>query len=279
MTTYFVFSDENGEYKPTPNAHFCGNYPFYIRSAVILDVESWTQLKNQFTNLKLSYELPVNKEIKWSYLWSLTKQIDNLEVITPDKPYYFLKDYKLSRLKEFVGESCKLLCSCPLCKIVLTVTFNETENSWSKYNIQKMHLQEIMQRIEMDLHKEDNNLAVIFFDATSQDVDKLLREAYNDLYYHGDFIKKYSHIKDSISFELSHHSFGIQLADYVAGSFNGSLHDYQFSKNLFRDYLYQLLRREETTNKILGYGIREVPSSADKRSWIEEKLNKLETDY
>ena len=40
MATYLVFSDEAGEYRADPSDAFCKKRPYYVRSAVILDVES-----------------------------------------------------------------------------------------------------------------------------------------------------------------------------------------------------------------------------------------------
>lgn len=275
MATYFVFSDEAGGYRSNPDLSFCIKQPYYVRSGVIIDVDSWNFLKSKFFELKRVNNIPTNKEIKWSYLWSLTKHANNKEIIPIDKPYYFLKDYSLPALYDFVIKSCELLSECPLCKIVLTVTFNEFANSWSKATIYKMHLQEIMQRIEMEIQDEENNLAILFFDSTDRNVDNLLREAYSRIYFQGDFIQAYAHIKDSISFELSHQSFGVQIADYAAGSFNGFLRDYKFSSDLFDNHLCKLLRREKSTGKILGFGIREVPSNKVIRSHLESRLTKL----
>ena len=275
MATYFVFSDESGEYRANPTDSFCKRRPYYVRSAVILSVEDWALLRGKYIELKGEYNLPIDKEIKWSYLWSLTKHYSNQELIPTDKSYHFLKDYKLSTLYDFVTESCGLSSECSFCRIVLTVTPNEATNAWSKSSIYKWHLQEIMQRIEMEIQHKQDNLAIIFFDATDRDVDRLIREAYSSIYFQSDFIEKYSHIKDSISLELSHHSFGIQIADYTSGSFNGFLRDYEFSTRLFHSHLYGLLRRELGTNEILGFGIREVPRNKQFRSQLENKLTSL----
>lgn len=144
--------------------------------------------------------------------------------------------------------------------MVLTVTANKATNFWYNKTIYKWHLQELMQRMEMEIQQRFDNLAVMFFDSTDIGVEKLLREAYSSIYTSGDYIKNYSHIKDSISFEQSHHSFGIQIADYTAGSFNGFLHDYEFGTSIFKECIYGLLRRDDK-GEMMGYGIRVVPSS------------------
>lgn len=104
--------------------------------------------------------------------------------------------------------------------------------------------------------------------------DDILREQYKNTLYRGLFIEKYQHIKDSISFELSHHSFGIQMADYAAGIFNGTLRGFNNSEELFSKYLIGLIRRSEE-GKIFGYGICEVPKDPVIRSALQSKLTQL----
>ena len=269
MTTYFAFSDESGQYGENASSRFCHAWPYYVRSAVLIDIESWRILKDRFFDLKGQYGLPPDKEIKWSYVWSLEKHRQRNAFIPQDKPYYFLRDVPIPKLLQFISASCKLMSECTYCKIMFTVTFNNTSCMIAEASLYKMHLQELMQRIEMEIQWNPANLAILFFDPINGKVDKLIRNAYRDIYLTGDFIKKYSHIKDSISFELSHHSFGIQMSDYAAGIFHGFLRGYEDSCKLFCNHIYGLLRRDDTSGKILGYGIREVPANPDIRSLLE----------
>lgn len=73
MTIYFAFSDEHGSYSRLKTPGFLRAHPWYIRSVVIIDAEQWKILENGYTELKIKNELPIEKEIKWSYLWSLNK--------------------------------------------------------------------------------------------------------------------------------------------------------------------------------------------------------------
>jgi hypothetical protein len=123
----------------------------------------------------------------------------------------------------------------------------------------------------MEMQSKPDNLAILFFDSTGSTNDNALREQYKKTYYKGPFIEKYKHIKDSCSFELSHHSFGIQIADYTAGIINGSLRGFEASLELFNRYLAGLIRRSEK-GEVFGYGICEVPKDAAVRSILESKL-------
>ncbi len=103
--------------------------------------------------------------------------------------------------------------------------------------------------------------------------NKLFRNIYFDLYQQGDFIQNYSHIVDSLNLQYSHHSLGIQFADYIAGSFGGFLKGYENSKKIFKNRIRPYLRAGDN-NEILGFGIREVPKNKEVRAYIKKKLNK-----
>lgn len=128
-----------------------------------------------------------------------------------------------------------------------------------------MHLQEAMQRIEMDMQAKNNSLCVLFVDPVSSSKDKALRESYSILYRNGDLINKYSHIKDSLNIEHSHHSVGIQLSDFVAGSFGSLLNTRPLGQKIFHELISQIVRRNFNNNEIAGYGVREVPSNKELR--------------
>ena len=282
MSIYFGFSDECGSYQRKISKKSLRVHPYYIRSTLIIDACDWKKLKLNYLELKEKYELPVSKEIKWSYLWQLREfQKKSLE-ITSDKDIYFLKDYDYHKLIAFVSDSLNLLSELEYCKIIITHTKNIKANIISEKSMLKMHLQEHMQRIQMEVQHDDENLAVLFFDPISEKTDKQLRDIYFELINNGDFIKEYSHIKDSLNIENSHQSVGIQLADFISGTFSSMLKgiessNYELGKKMFFDHVYNKLRKKD--GKILGYGIREVPLNKDYRNFIKEKFTEESTKY
>lgn len=271
MSTCFVFSDEAGGYKEIRDLRYLQGHPYYVRSAVIISDRDWLILKDKFIRAKEEYGLPVGKEIKWNYIWSLKQHRDRGEEIPESKRYYFLRDVSTGNLVSFVSDCCRLMCDCEYCRLIFTVTFNQADLKIPKAMLDSWHLQELMPRIEMEMERKSGSLAILFFDSSNPRNDNLLREQYKNTYYQGPFIERYKHIKDSCSFELSHHSFGIQMADYAAGIFNGSLRGFDTSLDLFNKYLLGLIRKNEEGN-VLGYGIREVPKDAVFRSEIQSKL-------
>jgi hypothetical protein len=106
--------------------------------------------------------------------------------------------------------------------------------------------------------------------------NKYFRDIYSELFLNGDFIKEYNHIKDSINIEFSHHSVGIQIADYISGVFGAFLKGidnkgYTRGANMFKEKVYPHLRKSPS-GLIMGYGIREVPSSTIFRRYIKDNL-------
>jgi hypothetical protein len=271
MTTCFVFSDEAGGYKERRDARYLQGHPYYVRSAIIISDKDWLKLKDRFLRLKEEYGLPIDKEIKWNYIWSLKQQRERREEISERKRYHFLRDVSTESLIAFVSDCCSLMRDCEYCRLIFTVTFNQTDLTIPKTMLDNWHLEELMPRIEMEMESKPDNLAILFFDSSNPRNDNALREQYKNTYYQGPFIERYKHIKDSCSFELSHHSFGIQMADYAAGIFNGSLRGFNTSLELFSKYLSDLIRRSEE-GKVLGYGIREVPKDTVTRSILQSKL-------
>jgi len=274
MSTFFIFSDDAGGYKQQRDSRYLCGHPFYIHSAMIISDKDWLRLKDRFLELKNEYNLPITKEIKWNYIWSLKQHRKRREEIPERKRYYFLRDVPTERLIEFVTNCCSLMCECDYCRLIFTVTSNHTDLTVTKTRLDTWHLEELMPRIEMEMQSKSDSLAILFFDSSDPRNDNLLREQYKNTYYEGPFIDKYQHIKDSCSFELSHHSFGIQMADYAAGILNGSLRDFGTSNELFHKYILGLIRKSEQ-GEVFGYGIREVPKDTTTRSVLRSKLDHL----
>jgi hypothetical protein len=277
MTIYFAFSDEQGSYKVRPKDKFLKAHPYYLRSTILIYAREWKFLTQEMANLRKKYLFPGYEEIKWSYIWSLRKCIKQHKEIDKSKNYYFLRDTKPEDIEAYVSDVISLLPKLEYCKVIYTVTENTSNEHCKESTILSFHIQDLMQRIEMELSNDDENLAVLFIDALSEKTDKNLREAYSKIYKRGDFIRDYAHIKDSLNLEYSHQSAGIQVADYLAGAFFSLLTDRPLGKKLFRDYIFDCLRKEDKSGKLMGYGVVEVPKShllrESLRKQILEKIN------
>lgn len=276
MSTFFVYSDESGEYKKDRTDRFVQSYPYYCRASIISDSKDWKRLRNGLCDLK-SKLLRINpyKEVKWSYLWSLYKYRKNQKEIPKDKPFYFLRERSQNLLVKYVASALELMSQCERFKVIYTITLNNKEctSNVSEVEILKMHMQDMMQRVQMEVQSEDKNLCVIYFDSKGRKLDEKLKEAYHIIYQEGDFIKNYTHIVDSIILDFSHHNSGIQIADYCAGVFNGMLRGYPASASIFKDVIWDNIRRHK--GKIYGCGICEVPTNPQNRKRLEDRIGNI----
>jgi hypothetical protein len=274
--TYFCFSDENGDYKRDMTPKQLRRHPFYVRTTLIMNAGEWKKLNSGFRKLKEKYELPRSKEIKWSYLWSLRHFKKSEKAIPDKKDFKFLEHFDYHDLINFVNESLALIHEIKKKKVIVSFTKNDSVPSINEKPMLAMHLQEHMQRIEMELQVDDGNLGVLFFDPVSNEKNEMFREIYNDLFENGDFIENYSFIKDSLNIENSHQSVGIQIADYISGAFSAILKsdmgDYSLGITMFNEHIKPYLRKYN--GNIFGVGIREVPRSNATRKWMREQIEK-----
>ncbi|MBI2129436.1 DUF3800 domain-containing protein [Candidatus Woesearchaeota archaeon] len=225
-----VFSDESGNLEKDD---------YYVRVGLILDALKYADFTEKFNELKNKFKIPLDKEFKYSYLWFLHKKAN----ISKDKVYSFFKNrkYKVKTLKTFIKKSVLLLNSFnPMIVLIFTYVYSKPPKEQVK--IESDFLRALMLRLESEL-SETHSLGIIFYDELSK--QNILLSAYNYLFENDQLpILGYNHIKDSLSFDVSTYSSGIQLADYIAGITRGCLKKYHFSKNLFKKVISKWVRRK-----------------------------------
>ncbi len=99
----------------------------------------------------------------------------------------------------------------------------------------------MMLRAEDEL-KESNERGIFFYDETHL---RKLSQYYSEIFLSGEFVGEYEFVKDSIIFEVSTYSSGIQLADYVANIAHNSLRGYKESLRMFKKIIQPKLRKKE----------------------------------
>lgn len=273
MKTIFIFIDEVGAYQKRMSKKSVIAHPYFIKSSFFISAQNWRKARDEFIDLKKSFNIDEHKEVKWSYIWSLNKKRANKERIRVKDKFYHLRNHTEDELKEFIEGALKIVKKHRSSKYLFTVTKNEKENPHSELKLHKMHIQEIMQRVQYEMQDNDD-LGIIFADEVNSGTDAMKRELYYDLLHNDGFVSKYKNLKDGLSIDISDHSFGVQIADYAAGAFSSFLRGYAWGSKMFEDYIYPKLRTNNT-NKVLGYGIREVPSNSTFRSEISCKLDQI----
>lgn len=271
MGIRFGFSDECGNYQPVRTEKQNSIHPYYVRSLFLMDGDDYKLLSDKFKALKTEFGLP-QKEIKWAHIWSLRSCQRYGKTPKENKDFYFLKDIDYHKIIDFAERSLLLLTELDNCKTIYTITNNKSDAKFSEKDLFKMHITTLLQRVQYETQIKPNDLSVLFFDPIGDKKSKLLRETYFDIQTKGDFVKNYSHIKDSLNLEYSHHSAGIQIADFLAGVITGVLKGYDRSIEIFNKAIYPTLRHNK--RKILGAGICEVPTNNNHRNELREFFKK-----
>lgn len=261
MNSVFVFSDEAGAYKTRPSESFRNSHPFYLRSNICLSVNDYRLFQNEVYQLNARFRVPVGEEIKWSDLWEVHNgriRADFLNSMSEDalKGYY-------RNVFTFATDKASL-------QYLFTITCVFTNPCFLSENaILKFHIQEALQRINMDARPD--GFATLIMDELNQDVVRQIKAVSHDLVVTGDLIN-YQNIYSGVLVESSSQSAGIQLADYSAGVLNGYLRGallnrgrYEYATDLYNQFIRPRLRCSYD-GRIMGYGIREVPRDTQIRN-------------
>lgn len=264
MSAYFVFTDEAGAYNKLPSEPFRRSHPFYIRSNVCISVEDYRVFQGEVQALNKLYGIPVGEEVKWSDPWEIHRGKYRSE---------FLKGFSEDKLKGYFRNVFHCAVSKGSLLFFFTITCVFTQPCYhSESELLRFHLQEAMQRVNMD--SRPAGFATIIMDELDQEKVKRLKAACHEIAVTGDLIK-YKNIYSGVLTESSSQSAGIQLADFAAGIMNGYLRGallsrgkYEFATDLYKEFVAPRLRKH-ADGRILGYGIREVPSDSTIRAKLQ----------
>ena len=176
---YFVFSDESGNYKRKPGRRFLQKNPYYIRSAYIIKADGWLSLRKKVLNVRKNFPLNKYEEIKWSDTW-----------VKYNKGEITEEEY--NQRIDFIEEALKILPTLTYCKVIYTVTFNrEIICDKKEIHIKKWHIQEIMQRVQMEIRRDSGNLGILFLDPPSSSKElKEFQEIYREIFLNDLFIEE-----------------------------------------------------------------------------------------
>ncbi len=279
--TYLCFNDESGSLEDK-------NCKFYVRASLVVNSEQIKEIENKIVKIREDVNLSsLDEEIKWQDLWKLRKYFKNNTnpkdkrlmkiygyLCDLEKDYHLLIDYCDNILKLLIDENLDV-------RIILTFTDKEKYPNHKKEDIFKFHIQDHLQRLQMQF-QSNNSLVIVVYDSISEQNKKLFKEIYKIIITKGDFVKDYSVVFKSLLFDDSYDNIFLQLADFIAGSFAGTLasikknapDNYNYAINFFKDYIYPRLRKTKK-NEIWGAGITEVPKNKYIRENYKNQINNL----
>ena len=173
MAIYFCFSDECGSYSNGMTINQLKAHPYYVRAVIMIDAAEWSILNQRFKQIKKKYQIPIDREFKWAYLWSMTKKDSAHD---DENLCYFKHQENKDRFFSYVEKVMQLANELSFKRVILTYSVNSSEHH-KEFNLLKFHFQDILRRIEMEIQSGDN-LAVLFIDPVNSDKDEKYRNLY-----------------------------------------------------------------------------------------------------
>ncbi|HQJ56880.1 MAG TPA: hypothetical protein PLH46_04475 [Caldisericia bacterium] len=260
--TIFVFSDESSDEKQKE---------IYTRGSLIIDSFEYLDLKEKFYEIKRNIlgEKVKDEEFKFHYLWLKIRYDEGINI--KDEKFEKFKHINLNTMIKFIEETFILLKNYSSIKIIYTYSSKDEINNYiinKKFkDLISEHLHIHMQRINMYCN-DSNSCACFFLDYDSKN-EKLLIDIYNKMIKNGDFYILYKNLKDSLNFEQSEHSVGIQIVDFVLGCFKNFLKKYEPSYSLFCKYIFNKIRTykgkiydKDDKNNLKCYGVIVIPTDS-----------------
>lgn len=279
MKTYICFNDESGVINDKEEK-------FYVRTSLIVETKHLKEIENTINEIKKEFDLEsLQEEIKWQDLWQLrkcfknNKEPKNKKLLQKfDHLKHKNKDYH--HFINYVEKTLSLLNNQNFnFRIILTFTEIKRYQNHNHEHIYKWHIQNHLQRIQMQLN---NDIAILVYDSMDESQRKMFKKMYNEIIRTGDFIKEYKSIYESLLFDDSNFNNLLQVADYIAGSFRNTLiaiskndqQNYKKAETFFVEYIWPNLCIQKS-NKKWGAGILEIPTDYEIREKYEQDINKL----
>jgi hypothetical protein len=265
MKTYICFNDESGSWNDK-------NLNFYIRASLLVDSTQLKKIENDIVQIRDKLNLrDLKEEIKWQDLWQLRKAFKSRKIPKGNRLksiFSYIK--KLSKDYHLLIEYCKQVLSLLQkqdydFRIILTFTEKNKYSNHKEADIYKFHIQDHLQRIQM---QNNDSIVIIVYDGVDNEKKKQFKEIHKEIIKNGDFIKDYKAIYNSLLFDDSYDNKLLQMVDFIAGCFSGTLtsikkndnNNYQKAREFFNQFVYSRLCKTKKGEK-WGAGILEVPTN------------------
>lgn len=262
MEAYFAFTDECGSYQKIRTEKFNKAHPFYVRSTVIISLSDYLALQKGMDDIKISFGLQPNVEIKWAHFGSALK--GNYRKL----PHSLTPEH----LKNYFTQVLMLLTSLRSATVYYTLTDNNVIRQVDETSLLRMHLQNAYQKVQSTVSEKEGFAIVIADDLN--DKTKELKEAVYEMTLAGDYVQ-YTNIKKGLYIDFSNQCHGLQIADICAGVFTASAkhesvpekekHKYSCGYELFFNYAYKKTRSgfyHPPDFDVYKLGVKEVPNGA-----------------
>jgi hypothetical protein len=248
-----LFLDESG----TPPKLGQNDPRYFVIAGVIVPETTWHRLRDTLFGMKIRRKL--RGELKWRFFAASNDDARNpMRQLSQES-----RDEIRSELYRIITNESSITSLAGVCSIRAAYKMASVTDQQGIYNLTYKVVTERFQYFLQDIKRETGRAeyGLVIADHRGRDDDKRLR-AHHQMLVHSDatFTSKYSNLIESLLFQPSNLSVGIQLADIVAGAIWR-----KFERDDERWFLQmEKSLRRSGTGQVDGYGIVKVP----KAGWI-----------
>jgi len=258
----FFFIDDQGDVS--------NDQKWLLLGGLLIRVNDYHNLSREIKKHNQIFLNSEVREIKWSDLTSAIYLKNKNQTIKKNKSFAYLENVAVKDIENFIEDFFRLLNKYNY-QIILSISNKDYLIDGVAQNFVKFQIEDLLERVQYEI-QNSGSLAIFVHDSRSNNKDNAdIKNIYKSLLLNSKFVKNFENIIDNLFIEDSHLNSGIQISDFIIGAISGTLRKRQFSENLYKNYLQQKLRKNQT-GKVIGFGI--VPTGLTKNKDFKNYLSK-----
>jgi hypothetical protein len=271
--TYFM--DDSGDSNLLSRRH-----NFWVLGGIAMPDDSWPHISTSLRALRLRWRIPEKRELKWQDVGRRIGEINNPIFRARDPELSVAHIDSIDDLEQLAREMMMIVAEDDAIRVLSVVCVKSDamrvcggagdKNAVNERCYADM-FNDAIERYEYfltTLGNRDGVFGHIVVDEKSRHFDNVLREVCDELLAHGTRFADIEHVIGGLNVSPSHHSHGLQVADFVAGAIHRwfEKEDDRYlqviHENLHSDYM----------GDVIGAGIKRYPSrgTLDLPVWREQ---------
>jgi hypothetical protein len=262
--SYTYFMDDSG------NSNLYGEGRYWVLGGIAMPEASWPHISNSVHDLRTRWKVPADRELKWQDVGKRIAELTNpLRRRHPDVGLSVAHITEVGDLEQLSREMVAIVAEDPAIRVLSAICVKQDalrvcggEGSRDAVNgrCYRDMFHDAIERYEYFLTTLANRHGAfghVVVDQKSQQFDDTLRATCADLLTHGTQYTRVTHVIDGVMVAPSHHSRGLQVADFVAGAIHRW---FEYNDDRYLQIVYDNLHTD-WMGDVLGAGIKRYPST------------------
>lgn len=261
--TFTYFMDDSG------NSSLYGDGRYWVLGGIVMPDLAWPYLQKAVRDLRHRWHIPDTHELKWQDVGTRIAEIRNPRFRTPDPLLSVAHLATVAELEQLGREMLVVVGDNPAIRVLsvvcvkadaLRVCGGEATHAAANERCYRDMFNDAIERYEYMLKSvspRGEAFGHLVADQKSRQFDNVLRETCSYLIKNGTKFATIDHLIDGVKVSPSHHSIGLQVADFVAGAIHRWV---EHDDDRYLQIIYGNLHTDWTGDP-LGAGVKRYPST------------------